>query len=179
MIPENSPYSFLNNEPAPRHLLEAIKLYGIKEGVGAKDNPIIIEWAKECGLGGIYKEDSMPWCGLFVSICLHRAGRDILPSTWDNLRALKWGSWGLPARTAMLGDILVFQRPGGGHVGFYVGEDEVAYHVLGGNQGDMVSVTRISKSRMVAISRPKYNNQPENIRIVKLMISGKLSENEA
>ncbi|MEG8056929.1 hypothetical protein QP150_09490 [Sphingomonas sp. 22L2VL55-3] len=39
---------------------------------------------------------------------------------------------------------------GGGHVGFYVGEDATAYHVLGGNQGDTVSVARIAKDRCIA-----------------------------
>jgi hypothetical protein len=46
--------------------------------------------------------------------------------------------------------VLVFQRPGGGHVGFYVGEDATAYHVLGGNQGDAVTIARIAKARCVA-----------------------------
>jgi cell wall-associated NlpC family hydrolase len=36
----------------------------------------------------------------------------------------------------MLGDVLVFRRGGGGHVALYVGEDEEAFHVLGGNQAD-------------------------------------------
>lgn len=178
MIPANSPYAFLNNEKSPRHLLEAIKLFGTTEVAGAANNPVILQWAVECGLGKIYKQDSMPWCGLFVSICLQRASRHILYS-WDNLRALKWAGWGFPANRAMLGDLLIFQREGGGHVGFYVGEDAHAYHVLGGNQGDKVSIVRIAKQRCVAISRPAYNNQPENVRPIILSVGGQLSTNEA
>ena len=49
---------------------------------------------------------------------------------------------------------MTFKRPGGGHVGFYVGEDSTAYHVLSGNQFDKVGITRIDKSRLVAIRWP-------------------------
>jgi hypothetical protein len=62
--------------------------------------------------------------------------------------------------------VLVFQRPGGGHLGFYVGEDERAYHVLGGNQGDCVSITRIAKDRCIAIRWP--SGQPVNGKPVKM-----------
>jgi len=178
MIPQNSPYAFLNNEPAPKHLLEAIKLFGTKETQGSGNNPVIMEWANECNLGRIYKQDSMPWCGLFVAVCFHRADRPILTS-YDTLRALKWAGWGVPIMKAMLGDLLIFQREGGGHVGFYVGEDSHAYHVLGGNQGDKVSVVRIAKNRCVGITRPAYNKQPENIRQINLNVGGQLSSNES
>ena len=52
-----------------------------------------------------------------------------------------------------LGAVVVFWRispnSGKGHVGFYVGEDGEAYYVLGGNQGDAVSVVRISRDRLL------------------------------
>ncbi len=57
-----------------------------------------------------------------------------------------------------LGAILVFwrgKRTGWlGHVGFYTGEDTSAYHVLGGNQGDKVSITRIAKERLLEARWP-------------------------
>lgn len=180
MIPATSSYSFLNMEAAPRHLLAALALYGTKEVSGSANNPEILKWAEECGIGGIYKADSMPWCGLFVAVCLHRAGRPLIGGDpYNILRALKWGGWGVPVSTPMLADLLIFSREGGGHVGFYVGEDEVSYHVLGGNQGNAVSVVRIAKARLVACSRPPYNNMPQNIRKIHLTVAGKLSENEA
>ena len=49
----------------------------------------------------------------------------------------------------------MFSRAGGGHVGFYVGEDRFYYRVLGGNQQNAVNVMRIAKSRCVAIRWPK------------------------
>jgi hypothetical protein len=48
------------------------------------------------------------------------------------------------APAAALGDVLAFVRNGGGHVGLYVDEDASAYHVLGGNQSDRVSITRVA-----------------------------------
>ncbi len=42
-----------------------------------------------------------------------------------------------------------------GHVGFYWAEDETCYHVLGGNQSDRVSITRIRKSRLLAARWPE------------------------
>jgi uncharacterized protein (TIGR02594 family) len=73
------------------------------------------------------------------------------------VRASSWATWGSPIQADRLapGAILVFERPGGGHVGFYVGEDATTYSVLGGNQGDKVSIARVAKSRCVARRWPK------------------------
>jgi hypothetical protein len=55
-----------------------------------------------------------------------------------------------------VGAVLVFKRAGGGHVGFYMGEDPdgQALQVLGGNQADQVSVTRIMRNRLFAARWP-------------------------
>jgi len=78
-----------------------------------------------------------------------------------------------------LGDILVFSRKGGGHVGFYVAEDATAYHVLGGNQSDSVSITRIAKSRLYSCQRAAYNITPSSVKKYFMDATGKLSANEA
>lgn len=87
--------------------------------------------------------------GLFVAHCIAEAGITSAPVA---LRASSWATWGSALRADRLapGAVLVFQRPGGGHVGFYVGEDATTYHVLGGNQSNMVCVTRIGKDRCIA-----------------------------
>ena len=169
-------YQWLTKEEAPRHLLKALELYGITESVGQKDNPIILEWAKELGIEKIYTADSIAWCGLFVAIIMKRAGREPVDKP---LWALNWANFGVNVGKPMLADILTFKRNGGGHVGIYVGEDSAAYHVLGGNQGDKVCIVRIAKARLHSVRRPAYTNQPTNIRIVKLSSSGGLSINEA
>jgi len=169
-------YEWLSQEGAPRHLLKAIELFGTKEVVGSRHNPVIIGWAKEVNLGNIYKSDEIPWCGLFMAVVIKRADRQ--PVT-DPLGALNWNRFGAPVEKPMLGDILTFTRKGGGHVGIYVGEDTSAYHVLGGNQGNQVSIVRIAKSRLSQARRPIYNAQPINIRKIILASNGRMSENEA
>ncbi|MCU6454361.1 TIGR02594 family protein [Sphingomonas sp. A2-49] len=136
----------------PAWLLAARAKLGTREAAGAANNPTILGWAARLGakvLGMVYNADSVPWCGLFVAACVTEAG---LTPPSIAVRAKSWATWGQNLRADRLspGAILVFERPGGGHVGLYVGEDDRAYHVLGGNQGDRVSVTRIEKARCVA-----------------------------
>jgi len=169
-------YQWLTKEESPRHLLKALELYGITESVGEKDNPVILGWAKELGLEKVYTADSIAWCGLFVSVIMKRANREPVDKP---LWALNWANFGVNVSKPMLGDVLTFKRNGGGHVGIYVGEDSAAYHVLGGNQGDKVCIVRIAKARLHSVRRPAYNNQPANIRIVKVASTGALSSNEA
>ena len=97
------------------------------------------------------------------------------------LAALEWAAFGtsVPKGGAALGDVLVFKRKGGGHVGLYVGHDASAFHVLGGNQSDRVTISRLSKQRLVAARRPAYRAQPANVRPIPLAASGSLSVNEA
>lgn len=169
-------YQWLAQEPAPRHLLKAVELYGVTESVGNANNPIILGWAKETKLEKVYTADSIPWCGLYVAVVMQRASRPIVK---DPLWALNWNNFGVRVDVPMLGDVLTFTRKSGGHVGFYVGEDSTAYHVLGGNQGNKVSIVRIAKSRLSQARRPQYNSQPTNIRKVILASNGILSTNEA
>lgn len=169
-------YRWLASELAPRHLLKAVELYGVTESVGNANNPVILGWAKETGLEKIYTADSTPWCGLYASVVMQRANRPIVK---DPLWALNWNNFGVRVDVPMLGDILTFTRKSGGHVGFYIGQDDTAYHVLGGNQGNKVSIVRIAKSRLSQARRPEYNSQPTNIRKVILANSGVLSTNEA
>lgn len=171
-------YLWLKSEPGPKILKEAVNLYGTIEVPGQANNPFIMGWAKELGLQATYTGDEIPWCGLFAAVCAHRAGYK-LPD--KPLWALSWTNWGNPVEKPMLGDILTFKRPGGGgHVGLYVGEDVMSYHVLGGNQSDAVTVTRISRSRFHKARRSPFElGQPDNVRSVILSQTGKLSANEA
>lgn len=174
MLPRE--YAWLAQEPGPLLVKEMLKLYGTKEVPGSGDNPEILAWAREIGVGKVYVHDSIPWCGLVMGVAAKRAGKPI-PAT--PLWAKAWANFGVSTKVAMLGDVLVFSRDGGGHVGVYVGQDNAAYHVLGGNQSDQVNITRIAKSRIFAIRRPAYINQPANVRVIKLAANGILSKNEA
>lgn len=168
-------YAYLLQEPAPKMLLEALKLYGTKEAEGTQDNPEILNWAKEVGIPD-YVHDSIAWCGLFMAVVAHRSGKKVVESP---LWAANWLKFGEKSEKPELGDVLVFQRPGGNHVGLYVGEDSTTYHVIGGNQSDSVSITRIQKNRFRGARREYKVAAPANVRSIQLTPTGPVSVNEA
>jgi uncharacterized protein (TIGR02594 family) len=170
-------YKYLEKEDGPKMLLEALKLYGIKEQLGNDDNADILSWANETGLARVYSSDSIPWCGLFIAVVAKRAGKEFPPNP---LWALNWAKFGHGTNKPMLGDVVVFKRPTGGHVALYAGEDRTHYHVLGGNQSDAVTITRIAKNRAVAFRRAVYSiGVPANVRKIELAANGPISANEA
>lgn len=171
-------YAWLGNEPGPRMIVEARALYGIAETQGPGNTAAIMQWADELGPGvrRVYSADSVPWCGLFVGVVAQRAGKALPASP---LWARAWAGWGSASPQAALGDVLAFVRDGGGHVGLYVGEDGGSYHVLGGNQGDAVSIKRILKIRCIAARRSYKAGPPSNVRPIRLSAFGALSSNEA
>jgi uncharacterized protein (TIGR02594 family) len=125
---------------------------GLREVPGPKSNPRIVDMLVK--LKAWWKDDATPWCGVFVAYVMQDIGQPI-PKDW--MRAKAWADWGsrlLPDRLSK-GAVLVFGREGGGHVGFYEGEDATHYHVLGGNQSDAVNVSRIAKTRLLASRWPK------------------------
>jgi uncharacterized protein (TIGR02594 family) len=163
-----------------RLLVEARATIGVLEVKGRGNNPVILAWAAQVGLASVYHHDETAWCGLAMAVWARRAGWDVVK---DPLWARNWANFGrrVEEDDAALGDVLVFSRAGGGgHVGLYVGEDDHALHVLGGNQGDAVSIVRIAKDRLIAVRRPKWKvSQPPGVVKVRLRASGQLSENEA
>jgi uncharacterized protein (TIGR02594 family) len=158
----------------PRWLEIARSRVGVREVPGPKHSSVILGWLAR--LKSWIKDDETPWCGIFVASVMQEAGLpypDIYP------RAKAWADWGANLRSTHVapGAVLVFSRNGGGHVGFYVGEDATAYHVLGGNQGNAVNATRILTARCIAIRWPR--GEPVMGGPVRLAASGDLSRNEA
>lgn len=157
----------------PAWLVAARKHIGLREIPGPKHNGTITGWLQK--LGAWWRDDEQPWCGTFCAAVMQEAGLPI-PQHWYRARA--WAEYGVRLRTHLLapGAILVFARGGAGHVGLYVGEDSTAYHVLGGNQGNAVSITRIDKARLIASRWPK--GQPVIGKPVWLKSNGELSNDE-
>jgi uncharacterized protein (TIGR02594 family) len=125
---------------------------GLKEIPGPRHNQTIIRWLVK--LNAWWSDDETPWCGVFVAHCMQESW---LPFPKFYMRAKAWSDYGSLLRRDRLapGAILVFDRAGGGHVGFYVGEDAGFYYVLGGNQSNAVNVMKLGKSRLVASRWPK------------------------
>lgn len=157
----------------PRWMQIARKYEGLREIPGPRHNTTILGWLER--LKAWWRDDETPWCGVYVAHCMREAGFPI-PKLW--MRASEWASWGANLRATHVapGAILVFTRKGGGHVGFYVGEDSTFYYVLGGNQNNMVNVAKIAKARCTAIRWPR--DEPVIGRPVR-MSGGVTSKTEA
>jgi uncharacterized protein (TIGR02594 family) len=97
--------------------------------------------------------DEVAWCAAFLGACLERAG---IGST-RSLLARSYLDWGAPAQEPRYGAIAVLNRgsdPTLGHVGFLVGETGADIILLGGNQGDAVSVQAFPRSRLLGLRWP-------------------------
>lgn len=139
----------------PIWMREARRQMGILEVPGSKSNPTILGWAKALGgwVANFYKDDDTPWCGLFAAHCIGLTlPAEKLPTNY--LSALAWADFGIQCEP-VIGAVLVFRRNGGGHVGFYAGENDDSYVVLGGNQGNSVKLSNVEKRRCIGIRWPK------------------------
>lgn len=169
---------------------EARRWIGQREIKGAKHNPNILAWLKRMGgFNGEHKawwaDDENAWCGLFVGYCLGVSERFVIPAWY---RAKAWGEH--PAMTKLdkpaYGCLAVFNRTGGGHVGFVVGQDGAGnILVLGGNQGDAVNIRSFPKTRVSSYVWPaKWDGKaiashPLKQRFLLAAGSAPISNNEA
>ena len=125
----------------------AMREVGVKEKVGAADNPRIVAYhATTDGPA----PDSVPWCSSFVNFCITEAG--LVGTNRKNARS--WTTWGRPIDKPVPGCIVVLWRESPtselGHVGFYVGMEDSNVRLLGGNQGDAVNIASFKADRIIA-----------------------------
>src|SRR5581483_849958 len=93
------------------------------------------------------------WCAAFVGACLERAG----VAGTRSLMARSYLAWGEPLPEPRTGAVAVLSRGSDaslGHVGFLVGLTPSQAILLGGNQGDAVSVAAFPRSRLVGLRWP-------------------------
>ena len=161
----------------PIWLSVARAFIGLVETPGPASNPVILRWAADIGAPA-YTDDGVAWCAVFVNRILLACGLPLSGRGYSLLRAGSFRDWGqdMPLGPAP-GAVLVFSRPEGHHVGFYVGEDATRYRVLGGNQIDAVSETWINQLRLVAMRWPDGVERPFVGRVV-LTAAGATSTNE-
>lgn len=124
---------------------------GMKEVKGAIHNPAIVAMLR---LDADWpKDDETSWCSAFTNWVCWNWGAERSRS----LAARSWLQVGKSVANPETGDIVVFWRgdPGGwqGHVGFYIGHGGGKIEVLGGNQGDAVSVASYSASQFLGYRR--------------------------
>lgn len=123
---------------------EARRFIGEREIKGKENNPLIVQWWKDIKRGGI-KDDETPWCAAFAGAMLEHAG--IRSTRFESAKS--YLDWGTELKEPAYGCVVVFNRQGGGHVGFVVGRTYSGdLLVLGGNQNDAVSIAAFSPSRV-------------------------------
>lgn len=135
----------------PRWLTLARADLGVAEVPGKGTAPVISRWL--LNLKAWWQDDETPWCGVAVAHWMRDSGIP-LPKHW--YRAKGWLDWGVPLAKPLVGCVVVFEREGGGHVGIVVGRDQSGFlMVLGGNQGNRVSIMPFSALRVVGYRWPK------------------------
>ena len=127
---------------------------GETEISGAQDNPKIVAMFKKSGNAWV-EDDETPWCAAFVGAVLHDLG---VKGTMK-LNARSYLDWGTPVDEPKPGDVVVFWRGKKdgwqGHVAFFVRyDDKGRIVVIGGNQGDAVSLKPYAVSRLLGFRRP-------------------------
>lgn len=158
-------------------MAEAKRLLGRHE---VRDNGWLRRWLKSDGktLGDPAK---LPWCGDFVETCIRLTlpGEEFPGALGENpYWARNWLRLGASIPLCY-GAVLIFERGSGGHVGFAMGQDADALHVLGGNQSNAVTVARIDRSRLLGVRWPASFPRPARPTLPRMTRDGKLSANEA
>ena len=134
----------------PCWITEGRRHLGLAEIPGQASNPTIQRWLRK--LGAWWNDDATPWCGTYVAHCLRECSI-APPKAW--YRAKAYLDWGLVLDTPRVGCIVVYERQGGGHVGFVVGKTPAnRLAVLGGNQGDRVSIASFPRERVLGYRWP-------------------------
>jgi uncharacterized protein (TIGR02594 family) len=139
---ENKLINIAKFKSAPWMLTASGEL-GQTEIHGKRANPQIMRYFSASRFWG--KDDSgaeNAWCASFVAWVMKQHGYEPVAHAY---RALSWMSFGKAIDKPVMGSIAIKKRGrGGGHVGFVVGQSSTGKYlfILGGNQGDSVSIAR-------------------------------------
>lgn len=130
-----------------KFLQAAFQEMNVKEVKGKNHNPRILQYHNTTKLKA--STDEVPWCSAFVNFIVMKCG---VRGT-ESALARSWEKWGYEIEKAIPGCVVVLSRganPMYGHVGFYLYETKKNIYILGGNQGDAVSIAAYPKSRLVS-----------------------------
>lgn len=127
---------------------------GAREVVGSKHNPRVVDYWDIGKVALDVNDDETPWCAAFACAAIESAGYRS-PRT-GRARGFEPGIRCLIADNA-LGAIVVLSSdrgPASGHVGFLEGVSKTSVRLLGGNQGNAVSIAEFPLSRVVHVLWP-------------------------
>jgi uncharacterized protein (TIGR02594 family) len=158
----------------PAWLKTARGYVGLREIVGPKHNPAIVDLWRKAQVAGV-DSDEVPWCAAFVSAVFEEAGIRSARTGW----ARAYLNWGRRIGAPAVGAVVVFERgPNAGHVGFVVGQDGAGrIMVLGGNQSNAVTVAAFERGRVLGYRWPE-GSDPAGFALPVVAAAGKVSRNE-
>lgn len=129
---------------------ELLRKKGLTE---IRDKAVLAKWLKSDG-ATLGDPSKLPWCGDAIETCIALTLPDeemVANPYW----ARNWLNFGIKCEPT-LGCVLVFSRgASSGHVGLYAGEDKTYFSVLGGNQSNSISISRIAKNRLLGARWPR------------------------
>lgn len=133
----------------------AQRFVGIAEISGEKNHPLVSWWLSLCGFG-LDAPDEIPWCSAFLN---GLAWELRLPRS-KSAAARSWLDIGRPIKLEEAraeADVVVFRRGSdekSGHVGLYAGvRKDGMVLVLGGNQGNSVSISPYPAGDLLGVRR--------------------------
>ena len=135
----------------PKWLTLARAELGVREGAGAANSPTVLKYYEDAGHPEV-DHDDVAWCAAFVGAMLKRAG---LPHS-GSLAARSYLQWGKAVAKPYPGCVAVFRRGKGwqGHVAFYLSQGSKGITILGGNQGDAVSIIHMPPADLLGYREP-------------------------
>ncbi len=181
LIPSVPPRPAVPPPPIPPWLTVAKhdQAAGVAEIVGKGSNPRIMQLASKLHgwARSFFTDDDIPWCAVAVQGWLGECG---IEGT-NSLAAASYRSWGMPIAEPVLGCVVTFVRPGGGHVGFYVGEsaDGSRIRVIGGNQKNSVREDWFTVERVTGYRWPLGVELPIHGRVILADDGAPISTNES
>lgn len=132
----------------------ALSQYGIAEIPGREHNPEVLKYFDATDYeGASWITDETAWCSAFANWVAMMAGMERTGA----LNARSWLKIGEVVHDPIPGDVVVFWRESPdswkGHVGFYINETKDGIWVLGGNQGNRVTIHAYPKKRLLKFIR--------------------------
>jgi uncharacterized protein (TIGR02594 family) len=126
---------------------------GVHETPGPASTQRILDYRRIAGvpLGG--EDGIVPWCAIFVNAALASTGH----KGSGNGMARGFLRWGQALKAPAVGAVTVLSSSRGpttGHVALYLGETPTHVQLLGGNQGDAVSIAMFPKAKVLGYRWP-------------------------
>jgi len=131
-------------------LIELLSHYGLSEIAGAQSNPEIIAMGKDLGFD-IVDDSETAWCSLALNYFAKKCGYEYS----NSLAARSWLK--MPNQIVVLkpevGDVAVLWRGSPddwrGHVGLFISQDVHNIYLLGGNQGNSLTISAYPRERVL------------------------------